>query len=257
MTDQTLAQEMVADENHVETPATEESSEAVVSEPVAESNDAVTQGEDEQTITEPKEQPKPRAQKRIEQLAGRVKEQEIQLQQQREQRQGLPWEQPSLPQDEVTAEELQTYIDKTVEKRLAMKDAEHAQIDMVRDWSQDLSDTLKEHPELDSKSEQYDPDIDSAFQDILEETGVITTDGRLQNPNVKVSKIVAKMKKVFDKERTKGASATTASMAKAMSESAVTPNTYEKETLSAGAKRKKALESGDTDSALDAILFGG
>jgi hypothetical protein len=65
------------------------------------------------------------------------------------------------------------------------------------------------------------------------------------------------MKKVFDKERTKGASATTASMAKAMSESAVTPNTYEKETLSAGAKRKKALESGDTDSALDAILFGG
>lgn len=169
------------------------------------------------------EQRPSRAERRINQLTEKLKAKD----EPQKQAELPPWlqqqQQPTL-EGEVTAEQLQQFIASQAQNmtRLELEryKQELSQQRQREDFGRDIEQLVKENPELDPNSDQYDADLDNALQELFESSNDLQT-GRL---NKKASDIFKAIKNVRQKERDKGSKETTASMAEKLAEQAVAPS---------------------------------
>jgi hypothetical protein len=206
----------------------------VEAQPSPEPQGEIAQGPEapaETVETKPQAQRRPRSESRIRQLSNMARSQAQQFEQQSKAQvlQGLPWanknafagkEEISTADIERRAEEI---ADQKFELKWAEKEAARAQQEEMRAWEQDGINTLRENPQLDPDSDEYDQELDDYFHDLLVKSNVVNEKGVLLNPKVKISSIVTGMRKILDRSSEKGTAQATASLAKSIAQEAVVP----------------------------------
>lgn len=200
-----------------ETPAAEEQ-ETVQSETPAE---AEAQAEAEAGESLDKKRPS-RGERRIHELVEKLKEKSSQEQpveefpQQPFTASNLPWETSPQGEVELTPEQLEQLVvqkaDALVQLRLQQERTREEAEKRAKGWVEDLERTVKENAELDPNSEQYNPHLDSALEELVRTTN-FTVDGQLV-PNVRASELYQRIKKALEVERVKGQSEASANLAK-------------------------------------------
>lgn len=147
---------------------------------------------------------------------------------------GLPW-QPNTPDispdvnGEVDVDQLNQAVTQRasaiaelkVSQILEQKERAEGYRRGVREWADDMEKTATENPELNPDSPEYNPELDSALKDLIAQSN-FTPDGFLV-PKVKASELFGRLKKALDSAKEKGQSQTAASLARQISEQAVTP----------------------------------
>lgn len=145
----------------------------------------------------------------------------------------LPWltEAPNILNDkgevdpdkfsqEVT-QQAKKIAEDTVRETLSKKERGETYRRSVSAWADDMEKTARETPELNPESPEYNPDLDSALQDLIVQTN-FTADGVLV-PTVAASELFGKLKKALDRAKESGTKAASASLAQQISEEAVSP----------------------------------
>lgn len=180
-----------------------------------------------------------RGQRRIQDLANRVRE----FEQGRSQPE--PWRQPQDPlqgKQELSYDDLNQAIiqrsSQIVQQELAKRDMYDQHRSTVNGWVDDVVDLTRKHPELDPESDKFDAELDETLQSLI--TQVNGSDNNFA-PRVKASDLYKTLQKVRARAEQSGQNQTTASLAKRVADGAVLP----------GSQQKQSYTLDDLDKMLD------
>jgi hypothetical protein len=188
--------------------------------------------------SEGKERPS-RAEERIRELTGKLKEakqagEQAQFQQPSQAGGDLPWaerEEPMVqPGQELTPEEYQRHVNARaarlaelkVRQVLQQEKQRSSQSKAINDWVSDAENLQRDVKILDKESDEYDPDIAESFSRLVARANR-TPDGQAVPMN-KPSELWEDFQKALKKEGTKRAGQVSASLAKQQAESATPPS---------------------------------
>ena len=230
-----------------ETPQQQSAEEVKVQEPKEAQKEAGVEG----PAAEPQPEKKPRIERRIEQLEKKKAGIEEVLKklkgQQTVSKQDIPPEFVGGDEPLIKPEELEEGIDPLELERRVQARVEKAKQEAIRQAVERVQyeTTLKEHladiesaperyPELNPKSEQYDPDFEEEVTRLYELYNMVynpLTGQKEFVPAVKISEIYKQVKEKWEKIREKGVSQVAGKIAEQVSSSAVAPSasTHEQE----------------------------
>jgi hypothetical protein len=173
-----------------------------------------------------------RAERRIQQLSGRVRDNEINQQ---------PAQLPDLPElsshqtevesfeqtpedilangGEMSAEDLQGLIANGVDAQLNERENVQAYEQAMQTFENDIVSLTTEHPELDPDSDVYNPELDNMLTELITQANVLP-DGTV-HPRTLPSELYARMTSVMSAERQAGTEKASLRLADQASEQAV------------------------------------
>ncbi len=175
-----------------------------------------------------------RAERRIQQLSNRVRDNEVQ---QPAQLPELPELLPQIeteteteapeqtPEDilenggEMTTEDLEQLISRGVDTRLNEREDAQVYEQAMTTFESDITSLTAEHPELDPESDVYNPELDNMLTELITQANVLP-DGTVY-PRVLASSLYGRMTNIMNAERQAGTEQASIRLADQVSEQAV------------------------------------